>query len=213
MNGRALVFGNQGALYLNAMTWWDHETESLWSQPLGEAIGGALLGTQLELLPSSTVPWATWRAEHPQTLALFDESYEQFNLESRKSSQDNYIIGVVLGDQSRAYPYRIASAEQLVQDQIGNTPLLVLVEPQSHSVHVFVRATGAQTLTFALQGDALIDQPTHSTWDRAHGIAMTGPLKGAALRPFPYIPAYARAWRDFHPESWFYQGKGVFQKP
>ena len=37
LNGEVLVFGNQGALWGNAMTWWDHETGTVWSQPLGEA--------------------------------------------------------------------------------------------------------------------------------------------------------------------------------
>ncbi|MEP7200421.1 MAG: DUF3179 domain-containing (seleno)protein [Chloroflexota bacterium] len=129
INGKAVVFGNQGALYLNGMTWWDHETESLWSQPLGEAIGGPLMGAQLPLLPSSTAPWTTWRREHPQTLALYDENYALFNSSSRKTTQNNYWIGVVLGAQSHAYPYGIASAERLIQDQIGDVPLLVLVDP------------------------------------------------------------------------------------
>jgi hypothetical protein len=54
------VFGNQGGLFMNAMTWWDHESESVWSQPWGRAIAGPLKGIELELLPSELVPWETW---------------------------------------------------------------------------------------------------------------------------------------------------------
>ena len=52
------------------MTWWDHETGSLWSQPNGEAIDGPRVGDQLELLPSSLTTWSDWLSVHPESLAL-----------------------------------------------------------------------------------------------------------------------------------------------
>ena len=51
VNGETLVFGVQGALWMNAMTWWDHATGSIWSQPLGEAIAGPLRGETVQLVP------------------------------------------------------------------------------------------------------------------------------------------------------------------
>ncbi len=73
LNGETLTFGNQGALFMSAMTWWDHETESIWSQPWGSAIGGDLEGESLTLLPAEVVPWSTWLASHPDTTVLADE--------------------------------------------------------------------------------------------------------------------------------------------
>ena len=70
IDGEAHTFGNAGGLMMNAMTWWDHETESIWSQPWGRAIAGPLKGTELELIPSQLVPWKTWRETYPDTLAL-----------------------------------------------------------------------------------------------------------------------------------------------
>jgi hypothetical protein len=57
IDGRGVVFGNQGDLYMNAMTWWDHDTSSVWSQPTGEAILGPLKGERLELVPSTLTEW------------------------------------------------------------------------------------------------------------------------------------------------------------
>ena len=37
---------------MNAMTWWDWESQCVWSQPWGAAIDGELTGTRLNLLPS-----------------------------------------------------------------------------------------------------------------------------------------------------------------
>ena len=70
LNGEVLVFGNQGALLGNAMTWWDHDTGSVWSQPLGEAVMGPRTGERLELLASQLTSWGTWRSDHPETFAL-----------------------------------------------------------------------------------------------------------------------------------------------
>lgn len=65
VDGEVLVFGNQGALWGNAMTWWDHGTGSVWSQPLGEAIVGPMKGDRLELMASQLSSWSTWKQEHP----------------------------------------------------------------------------------------------------------------------------------------------------
>ena len=70
VDGETLVFGVQGALWGNAMTWWDHQTGSLWSQPIGAAIAGPLKGKELAVLPSSFTSWAAWRSDHPDTTAL-----------------------------------------------------------------------------------------------------------------------------------------------
>ena len=70
IDGKEIVFGNQGALWGNAMTWWDHETGTVWSQPIGEAIVGPRKGDQVELLPSELTVWSSWREAHPGTLAL-----------------------------------------------------------------------------------------------------------------------------------------------
>ncbi len=101
VNGETEVFGNQGALFMNAMTWWDHSTESVWSQVWGRAIEGTLAGTELELIPSQTIPWGTWRAQHPETL-LMSTGSPRLSL-SPERFQDYYVIGVTLDDAAKAY--------------------------------------------------------------------------------------------------------------
>jgi len=70
IDGRGVGFGNQGDLCMNAMTWWDHDTSSVWSQPMGEAILGPLEGERLELVPSTLTEWRAWKRSHPRTVAL-----------------------------------------------------------------------------------------------------------------------------------------------
>jgi len=44
------------------------------------------------------------------------------------------------------------------------------------------------------------------SWQMERGLAVEGPLKGQTLRSVPYIPAFEDAWRDFYPESRWYDG-------
>ena len=69
LDGTTLRFGNNGALFRNAMTWWDHQTNSVWSQPWGTALFGDLKARALTQIPAEVTPWGTWLAEHPDTLA------------------------------------------------------------------------------------------------------------------------------------------------
>ena len=73
IDGVTHTFGNAGALFMTAMTWWDHETQSIWSQPWGRAIRGTYKGVELFLLPSQVTSWASWKEEHPNTLAMIND--------------------------------------------------------------------------------------------------------------------------------------------
>ena len=110
--GTTLVFGNQGALYQGAMTWYDHDSGSIWSQPLGMAIAGPAAGRTLSLLPSQLTTWQDWRAAHPDTLALVvDEPAPPFR--GRRPGPE-HVVGVVVGDAAAAWPYeRVASGEPI----------------------------------------------------------------------------------------------------
>jgi hypothetical protein len=69
-NGDELTFGVSGKLYQNNLIMYDHQTDSLWSQLLGQAVAGPLSGTHLRLIVASQSTWEDWRAEHPDTLVL-----------------------------------------------------------------------------------------------------------------------------------------------
>ena len=203
VNGETFVFGNQGGLFMNAMTWWDHKTESVWSQPWGRAIAGPLKGTELTLLPSELVPWKTWREMHPDTLALKEGGRHL----GRATPHDRFVIGVTLDEWATAFPYELAAEAGVVNDRVGPYPVVVHVNADSRAIHVYLRRVDERTLTF-VQGDGAVqDEETGSTWQMDRGIAVEGPLKGQALRSEPYIPAFDSAWRDFYPDSEWYKGE------
>lgn len=200
IDGETYVFGNHGALWMNAMTWYDHNTYSIWSQPWGRALSGKLEGTQLQLIPFNLVPWETWRAEHPNTLALKNEGYGP-----AEAVSDDFVVGLAMGDVARAYPFSLLQTEEVINDVMHDIPLLIHLEPETRSIHIFIRQLSDGTvLEFTMADDKLIDSETNSIWNPTRGLAIEGELSGQALRELPWISSYDWAWRDFYPQSDFY---------
>jgi len=203
INGQVHTFGNHGALWMNAMTWFDHATGSIWTQPWGRALTGDFKGTQLKLLPFSLVPWATWKAQHPDTLALVAEGRLGFT--PGQTPTDDFVAGIALGDVARGYYYPALAGEGVINDVLNSIPLLLFTDPETRSISIFVRQLSDGTLlTFSRAGDHLVDDQTGSVWDTTRGIAIEGELKGQGLREIPYVSSYDWAWLDFYPQSDFY---------
>ena len=187
---------------MNAMTWCDHKTESVWSQPWGRAIAGQVKGTELGLISSQLVPWGTWLAAHPETLAL--------SVQGARFRQERfypgYVIGVSLGEWATAFPYDLAAQRRVVKDAVGPYPVVVVVDPETHAVFVFLRQAGLdeRVLSFVERDGGVEDQETGSAWEMDRGVAVDGPLQGQILRNVPYVPAFPEAWRDFYPNSRWY---------
>lgn len=63
--GRVLDFGTTGKLRNSDLVMYDRQTESWWQQFTGEAIVGALTGTELKLIPARLESFAEFKARHP----------------------------------------------------------------------------------------------------------------------------------------------------
>ena len=213
VDGKTRIFGNQGALYNNAMTWFDHRTQSVWSQPWGTAIAGPLQGTALTLIPASVVPWSTWLAQHPDTTVVFNDLKKAF---PPALQSDEFVIGVALQDAATAYDYQLASRRRVVNDSIGGHPIVVFVDPDTRDIKVYLRRVSTPLadesapaeLRFVVDHSGRVtDTETGSEWDTAHGVATEGSLKGTILQSIPYVTSFDWAWKDFFPHTAFYDGE------
>lgn len=184
---------------MRAMTWFDHKTKSVWSQPLGLSIAGKLEGTRLLQIPARIIPYGTWLTDHPDTQVLKTK-----RAYSGQHFTSGHVIGIALGEDAKAYPFTPASKEGVINDLIGSFPVLVFADPESKAVHTYLRNVDEQVLEFELQEGVLVDIQTGSTWNVARGIATDGPLRGEVLRNIPYISSFDWAWEDFYPHSEFY---------
>ena len=184
------------------MTWYDHETGSIWTQPWGRALTGEMKGTQLQIVPFSLVPWKTWRAEHPDTLALKTEGV---SFSRPEQARNGFVAGVAIGEAARAYPYLDLADAVVVEDVLGGVPLVIHTNPNTKSIHMYIsRLSDGTLLSFVGDAETLTDLETGSMWDPVRGLAVEGELAGQALRQIPYISAFDWAWFDFYPHSDLY---------
>jgi len=74
VDGVEREFGVSGRLWKSNLLMYDRtgneDTESLWSQVLGEAVLGPRTGERLSIVTSDTVRYGDWIAKHPTTMVL-----------------------------------------------------------------------------------------------------------------------------------------------
>lgn len=184
-----LVFGNQGALWRNAMTWWDHSTGSIWSQPLGEALAGPRKGQRLELLASRFTSWRSWRDAHPDTLAL-DAPGDPTGFDLK----DFYIVAD-FSVETRAYAISDVRKVGVVNDTVGDVELAVIVDPTDDDRWAVygrtVEDAGERIVVeLIVDGTAITDRISGSAFDPATGRALDGPLEGVTLPRLPALTSF-----------------------
>lgn len=222
IDGQEYTFGVSGKLIMNVLVMYDRQTKTLWSQLLGEAVEGPLKGTKLEYLPSWQTTWAEWKTLHPDTLALRkgyygsrDPYFDYYDSDRSgvigQAHRDDrlyvkeFVIGVALDDLAVAYPFSVLNDQPVINDNLGDTPLLVVFDEESATGVVFNRRLEGQTLTFESAGDdTLRDQETGSLWNKITGEALDGPLAGQHLNQVKSTSSFWFGWKDFYPQTRVY---------
>jgi hypothetical protein len=92
-----------------------------------------------------------------------------------------------------------------VIDNVGTTPVLVLLAEDGKSVRVFDRRLDGRALEFFKKQDspALFDSETGSQWDFG-GVAVSGPLAGRRLEKIASLKDYWFDWKTYHPNTGVY---------
>jgi hypothetical protein len=235
VDGQVLRFGVSGLLRNSDLVMWDDATVSLWQQITGEAIVGDLAGTQLEFLPAAIVRWADFKSEHLDGDVLstasgrFDYGTNGYVGYSRRSEpfrpffsgelDDRFealsrVVGVRVGDLTKAYPFETIESERVVNDELGGVPLVVMwgaadtadpldtpIIAQGKAIGTgiaFDRRVDGHTLTFSAGGDdTFTDAETGSTWTLL-GTAIAGALEGRKLDPIVHLNEFWFAWAAFN---------------
>ena len=169
IDGEAVLFGNHGALYGNALTMFDHATGSVWSQISGEALLGPLAGDRLELVPSTLTDWGTWRREHPDTLALdADGGRSGFDV-------DDTHITIEFDGQALAVPVAELREHGVANVEVAGVAVAVVAEPVPGGWWaVFSRQLDDRVVTLELEGDTLVEVDGPGRWDGARGLPVDG---------------------------------------
>jgi thiol-disulfide isomerase/thioredoxin len=132
------------------------------------------------------------------------------------------VVTVELNDEAVAYPYQVLQEMRVVNDTVGGVPIVVLWAPGTASAlddstvaggadvgaaTTFSREFDGQTLTFALDGESIVDEQTGSEWD-VLGQATSGMAAGRELAPVVSINHFWFSWAAFRPETRVYRADG-----
>jgi len=220
VNGKLETFRLVGMDHFNAM-FEDSTTQTWWRQVNGEAIVGPLKGAALREIPSAQMSLRAWLEQYPETKIMqpdttFNERYENLKDYDRgKSDSDllkkdslswqkkSWIVGVQIGMNARAYDWEELLKRRVVNDTLNKTPILVTLENDSLSFHVWNR----DTLSFDLSPDSLlVDNQTKSVWNW-NGRAVSGPLAGSKLPVIQSYQEFWHSWKTFRPQTTRYESK------
>ena len=158
------------------------------------------MGTKLQALPFQLTIWANWFNTHPETLVM-ENGLERIGAFRERFSTD-FLIGVELADLAIAYAYEDVLLEGLIEDQLGEFPLLIWAEDEDY--RVFLRQVGKQVLSFQWQEGFLVDDQTGSRWDPHLGLAREGEFEGMVLQQIPSFSIWEQSWWDFYPTGEIY---------
>src|SRR5712692_1322922 len=105
---------------------------------------------------------------------------------------EDQVVGVSAYGVSKAYPRRIIAWHHIVQDQLGNIPILATWCNLCSSGIVFKNDVDGRKLTPELAGTrgsnlTFRDRETGSQWQQATGEAFAGSLKGRHLEMIPFV--------------------------
>lgn len=200
LEGRTLIFGVHGALWGNAMTWWDHDTGSVWSQPIGEAILGPRKGERIELLPSSLTLWGAWKEEHPRTVALdVPAGFDRFSL-----SQMALVID--FGTDVAAYSVPLLREVGVVNDVVAGLEVAVLIDPTNDQRWaVFSRRLDDTIVELSIVDGEVVDVASGTRFDPIRGIGRGGDLDGEILDLLPAFTSFPKDVPTFWPEARFWK--------
>jgi hypothetical protein len=193
------------------------------------AIRGPRTGDRLSLVPSSLTTWSEWRSTHPETRILlppphsgaldrYDREFDYFEPkygygeESQLVGRDSFdgelhpktmVIGVESGGTARAYPFPVVTAEGVLNDRVGDLPVVVAPSPDGTLV-AYDRRVAGQTRRFEAAGDGHL-AAAGSRWERPTGLAVDGPHEGRQLRrASDHPPMFWTGWSSFNPDTEVY---------
>lgn len=122
-------------------------------------------------------------------------------------SETDLVLGLDLGDDQRAYPYRILNQHEIVKDVVNGRPLTITYCPLTGSGLVFDNQIQGRTLDLGVSGLLfdnnliMFDRMTRSTFSQMWFCGIDGAFKGMTLSAVDAIETTWGAWKVLAPRT------------
>lgn len=209
VNGKTENFRLVGMDHFNAM-FEDATTGSWWRQATGEAITGQLKGSTLPEIESQQITLNKFFSTYPfgqvmQAELGSHESYDTLGkFEKGKSKSDltrtdslswkdkSWVVGIQLGNKTKAYDWNDLKQTRVIHDQIDNTPVVIILSNDAQSFAAYIRNTEDEK--FIIRNDSLItDQHQYDFSGRSSD--------GSKLKRIAAYQEFWHSWKTFHPQT------------
>jgi hypothetical protein len=190
------VVGKLKRLHADIVPWGDwkrgHPGGEVLARPKAVRIGG-------KKVPISAERYGEYPYAEYELRPWVGYGVEVERLDLQGLSSKRRVLGVEVPGTARAYLRADLERLGLLNDWLGEVPVLVLMSPGGEA-RFFRREFAGSTLEFTLEQGRLIDRETGTVWS-LDGRAVSGPLasREAALEELLAVPAYWFAWLLFHP--------------
>lgn len=110
------------------------------------------------------------------------------------------IIQVSINQEVKGYPIQILTWHEIVNDTVGDVPVVVTFCPLCNTAIAFERTVGNQVLDFGTTGRLrfsnliMYDRQTETWWQQGTGEGIVGSLTGTQLE---FVPAAMISWEEF----------------
>ena len=215
VNGRHESFRLVGMDHFNAV-FEDETTKTWWQQANGVAIAGPLKGSTLKEIPSVQFTVDAWLRQYPNSMvmapdSLYDERYFKLEDYDRGTMQSSlvkrdytawapkaWVVGIKNQDTSMAYDWNDLVKKRVIQDSLQSLPILLAMENDTTSFHVYDRRINGSVLQFntSIANNCLTDTGTNSVWNM-DGLCIDGPLKGQQLIRIQAYNEFWHSWESF----------------
>ena len=202
---------------------------------------GGYAGVVLDIVPSQVISFASFAERHPEGLVLSRDTgfsrqyginpYRDYDsrpgrpflfrgeIDARLSSPVEHVLAATMDGIAKAYPFAILREERVINDVIGEHPVVAFFQAGVASAlgdsvidnaadlgtaGLYLSTLDGITLSFIAQEDgSFTDEQTGSTWN-AYGEAIAGDLLGRELEWLDAFPHFWFAWAAFYPETEVY---------
>jgi hypothetical protein len=216
VNGKIEKFRLVGMDHFNAM-FEDESTKSWWRQENGEAITGSMKGNFLPEVESKQMSIDKWFELYPEgkvmqaneasimnydTLGRFEQGKSRSILTGTDTlswKNKSWVVGIQIGNISKAYDWKDLKREHIINDSIGKTPIVLVLSSDEKSFSAFEKNADDN---FALKNDTLF--ANSGVYD------FTGSninLPSHKLKPVNAYQEFWHSWKTFHPNTTQYTSK------
>lgn len=139
--------------------------------------------------------------------ALIRPSFVSASEADRSLRAQDMILAVESGSVAKAYPVRILNWHEVVNDDIGEQPVLITWCPLCGSGLAYDPRANGHRYTFGVSGLLyqqnllFFDVETESLWSQLRGQAAAGPLAGTTLQLLSVTMTTWQNWRAEHPRT------------